>query len=101
MVCGKPTINYSDFLPTATITSQHLISDIIVRILATTHKHMALRAGKIVRGVTGTYELLDALKAPTVYKAQVLSGPRINKRWYVSAIVLEKRQSLTLTIGLW
>lgn len=51
---------------------------------------MALRAGKIIRGATGTYELLDALKAPTVYKAQVLSGPRINKRWYVSVTVLER-----------
>jgi hypothetical protein len=28
---------------------------------------MALRAGKIVHGATGTYELLDALKAPPVY----------------------------------
>lgn len=51
-----------------------------------------MRAGKIVRGATGTYELLDALKAPTVYKAQVLSGSRINKRWYVSVTVLKKRQ---------
>jgi hypothetical protein len=63
--------------------------------------NMALRAGKFVRGATGTYELLDALKAPTVYKAQVLSGPRMDKRWYVSITVPKNRQLLTLTIGLW
>jgi len=51
---------------------------------------MALRAGKIIRGAIGTYELLDVLKAPSVYKAKVLSGPRINKRWYVSVSVLER-----------
>lgn len=45
---------------------------------------MALRAGKLVRGATGTYELVAALQAPTVYKARVLSGPRINKTRYVS-----------------
>lgn len=50
---------------------------------------MALRAGKIIRAATGSYELLDALKAPTVYKARVLSGPRVNKTWYVSATVLK------------
>jgi hypothetical protein len=51
---------------------------------------MPLRVGKIFRGTRGgTYELLGALKAPTVYKARVLSGPHINKRWYVSTRVLE------------
>jgi hypothetical protein len=62
---------------------------------------MALHAGKVIRGATGTYELLNALKAPTVYKAKVLSGPRINRRWYISLSVFENRQSLALAIGSW
>lgn len=55
------------------------------------HENMALRAGNIIRAATGSYELLDALKAPTVYKARVLSGPRINKTWHVSVTVFERR----------
>ncbi|RDL42155.1 uncharacterized protein BP5553_02134 [Venustampulla echinocandica] len=50
---------------------------------------MTLRAGKIIRGASGTYKLLDALKSLTIYKAQVLSGPRMNARWYVSITMLE------------
>jgi hypothetical protein len=74
---------------------------LVVQILATSRINMALRAGKFVQGATGTYKLLNALKAPTVYKAQVLLGPCIDKRWYVFITVPKNRQLLTLTIRLW
>ncbi|KAH6724209.1 kinase-like domain-containing protein [Leptodontidium sp. MPI-SDFR-AT-0119] len=57
---------------------------------------MALRAGKIIRAATGSYELLDALKAPTVYKARVLSGPRVNKTWAVVKTAVGELENISL-----
>jgi hypothetical protein len=41
---------------------------------------MALRVGQVLRGLKGRYELLQPLKASTVFKAKVLSGP-VHKQW--------------------
>ena len=35
---------------------------------------MALNIGQILKGRNGTYRLIDTLKAPRVFKAQVLSS---------------------------
>ncbi|KAF1916472.1 kinase-like domain-containing protein [Ampelomyces quisqualis] len=42
---------------------------------------MALRVGQVLRGARGSYELLQALKGSTVFKAKVLSSPVINSEW--------------------
>ncbi|KAK0103329.1 hypothetical protein ONS95_005358 [Cadophora gregata] len=57
---------------------------------------MALRGGKIIRGATGTYALLHALKAPSVYKAQVLSGPRVSSKWAVVKTAVAELETVAL-----
>lgn len=37
-------------------------------------EEMILRSGQVLRGRFATYRLLDALHAPTVFKAQVLES---------------------------
>ena len=40
-------------------------------------EEMILSAGQVVKGRHATYRLLNALRAPTVFKAQVLDNPTI------------------------
>jgi hypothetical protein len=44
-----------------------------------------MRTGQIFRGRKGTYRLIEALKAPTVFKAQVLPDSPIQAGLYGSS----------------
>ena len=50
---------------------------------------MALSIGQILRGRNGTYRLVEALKAPTVFKAQVLPNSSTKPGLYNSFTALK------------
>lgn len=49
---------------------------------------MILSTGQVLRGRNATYRLLNALHAPTVYKAQVLESSIIKAELYVRPFVV-------------
>ncbi len=57
--------------------------------LSTIPEEMGLSIGQILRGRKGTYRLIEALKAPTVFKAQVLPSSSIKADLYGSLNVLK------------
>lgn len=57
---------------------------------------MTLGTGQILRGSIGTYKVLNSLKAPTVYKAQVLSGSRKDVGYAVVKTAASELESVAL-----
>lgn len=47
---------------------------------------MTLRIGQLLRGRKGTYRLVEALKAPTVFKAQVLPNSSVKSGLYGTSV---------------
>ncbi len=49
---------------------------------------MILSKGQVLRGRNATYRLLNALHAPTVFKAQVLDSLTVKAELYITLIVV-------------
>ncbi|PWY87908.1 kinase-like protein [Aspergillus sclerotioniger CBS 115572] len=44
---------------------------------------MSLRIGQVIYGKRASYQVMEPLKSPTVFKAKILSGSEINQEWAV------------------
>jgi hypothetical protein len=44
---------------------------------------MAMRVGQLIQGARAKYQLLQPLKANTVFKAQIIDSLDLNRNWYV------------------